>query len=241
MVKKGLMSSDKYCVLCAPVSVQDIQSVYELLFVSDPTRPVDARSIPWLGNIAFAAIKATPLMVILPSETRTDSPVFIHFDEVRAISDEVALSSACTFVLHLAKTELRFQCRTSTDYQDWIRCLTMAFEIAASSYQTNADDLRRRSSLLSAVQQQQQYQMQTQHIADAQPHVLVNQHFNQNGILRQDSMSQLFTASTPVRGSSSDFAGYLLADLMHSKQWLIRLIRLIHLVRLIGQSHLREQ
>ncbi|KAI8925976.1 hypothetical protein BC831DRAFT_512051 [Entophlyctis helioformis] len=208
-LKKGLLSSDKYVVLCAPLSVQDIQSVYELLFVSDPSRPVDARSVPWLGNIAFAAVKATPLLVILPSETRTDSPTFIHFDEVRAISDEVAVSSACTFVLHLAKTDLKFVCRTSTDYQDWIRCLTMAFEIAASSFQANAEDLRRRSTVLAAVQQQQQISYQQASQVSSQPHVLVNEHYQQHSIARHESMSQLFSAGSAA-GSSPN---------LHGQQW----------------------
>ncbi|EGF81661.1 hypothetical protein BATDEDRAFT_87639 [Batrachochytrium dendrobatidis JAM81] len=189
-LKKGLISSDKYMVLCAPISIQDIQSVYELLFVSDPAKPVDARSIPWLGNVAFAAVKATPLLVILPSESRADSPVFIHFDEVRAISDEVALNSACTFVLHLARADLRFVCKTSTDYVDWIRCLTMTFEISAASFQSNADDFNRRAQILSMVQQQQ-YSTPNQ-----QQHAPVNQHFgNGSGVARQDSYGQLYTAN----------------------------------------------
>ena len=64
-LKKGLISSDKYMVLCAPISIQDIQSVYELLFVSDPAKPVDARSIPWLGNVAFAAVKGMNIYSII--------------------------------------------------------------------------------------------------------------------------------------------------------------------------------
>ncbi|KAH9266327.1 hypothetical protein BASA84_001177 [Batrachochytrium salamandrivorans] len=202
-LKKGLISYDKFMVLCAPISVQDIQSVYELLFVSDPSRPVDTRSIPWLGNVAFAAVKATPLLVILPSETRVDSPVFIHFDEVRSISDEVALSSACTFVLHLAKTDLRFVCKTSTDYVEWIRYLTIAFEIAASSFLSSADDLCHRANVNSAMLQQNHHLQFMQPTSQTPPPGLAHQHYGASSIGggvsdigRLESLSQLY-ASTP--------------------------------------------
>ncbi|KAJ1341069.1 hypothetical protein BSLG_004539 [Batrachochytrium salamandrivorans] len=190
-LKKGLISYDKFMVLCAPISVQDIQSVYELLFVSDPSRPVDT-----------VRSHATPLLVILPSETRVDSPVFIHFDEVRSISDEVALSSACTFVLHLAKTDLRFVCKTSTDYVEWIRYLTIAFEIAASSFLSSADDLCHRA-MNSAMLQQNHHLQFMQPTSQTPPPGLAHQHYGASSIGggvsdigRLESLSQLY-ASTP--------------------------------------------
>ncbi|KAJ1330583.1 hypothetical protein BSLG_009345 [Batrachochytrium salamandrivorans] len=171
-LKKGLISYDKFMVLCAPISVQDIQSVYELLFVSDPSRPVDTRSIPWLGNVAFAAVK-------------------------------VALSSACTFVLHLAKTDLRFVCKTSTDYVEWIRYLTIAFEIAASSFLSSADDLCHRANVNSAMLQQNHHLQFMQPTSQTPPPGLAHQHYGASSIGggvsdigRLESLSQLY-ASTP--------------------------------------------
>ncbi|KAI8908446.1 hypothetical protein EDD86DRAFT_254327, partial [Gorgonomyces haynaldii] len=145
---KGLVfSPDKLVALCAPLTIQDIQSLYEQFFVSDPSRPVDTRSIPWLGAITLAATKKTPVLIILPSERfGPEQPQFITFDQVRAISDEVSLGVACSFILHLEKQDLKFLCKTSTDYQNWIKQLTAAFEMAAEAYDAQANDMKRKAT-----------------------------------------------------------------------------------------------
>ena len=57
VLKRGFVSIEKYLVLCAPLTIHHIQSVYESLFVTDPNKPVELRSIPWLGNITYATVK----------------------------------------------------------------------------------------------------------------------------------------------------------------------------------------
>jgi hypothetical protein len=88
----------KHVLLAAPRSVTDIHAIYQAMVASiDPTCVSDAKAIRFLGNIGFAAIKATPLLIILAPEVGhgvasgsrfrrqapSDSadPVFIHFSD----------------------------------------------------------------------------------------------------------------------------------------------------------------
>jgi hypothetical protein len=76
-----------------------------------------------------------PFMVLMQSENRTDRPEFVHLDGLDGISDEVTLGTACNFALHLPKTDMRFMCATSTDYQDWMHALEIAYGMIHASSQ----------------------------------------------------------------------------------------------------------
>ena len=58
-VKKGLMYTKKYAALCAPTTISDIQALYEFLFIAESNTPIplDEKAIPWLGSIAFSAVR----------------------------------------------------------------------------------------------------------------------------------------------------------------------------------------
>jgi hypothetical protein len=139
-VKKGLLpfSHRSYAALCLPNNVADIQSLYEFLFVNDGQAVMDEKSIPFLGNISFAAVKGIPFLVLLTSEVKTDKPQFIHLDGLTGISDEVNLKSACTFSLHFEKSDIQVTCTTSIDYQDWMTALEMAYGLVEKSRQTQS-------------------------------------------------------------------------------------------------------
>ena len=71
----------------------------------------------------------------MQSESKTDKPEFIHLDALAGISDEVTLGTACNFALHLTKVDIRFQCQTSTDYQDWMQALEIAYGLLHANTQ----------------------------------------------------------------------------------------------------------
>ncbi|KAJ3087999.1 hypothetical protein HK102_009801 [Quaeritorhiza haematococci] len=133
-LKKGFSSSKRYVVLCAPTSVDDIQTVYAAVFngeTAEGTPAFDPKSVPSLGNIAFAAVKGSPLLIILPQDQSNTNVQFVHFSEVVQFSDEVALATACNFTLHTVKADIRFAASTSTDYQDWMKAVKEALVIAS--------------------------------------------------------------------------------------------------------------
>ena len=74
----------------------------------------------------------------MQSESKTDKPEFIHLDQLAGISDEVTLSTACNFSLHLTRTDIRFQCQTSIDYQDWMQALEIAYGLLHANTQDYA-------------------------------------------------------------------------------------------------------
>jgi hypothetical protein len=148
---KRMFNKERIVVLCCPQTVQDVQHCFETFFTNDPTRPLDERHIPLLGNIAYAATKGTPLLIILPYERfGTEQPSFYPLDTLVSISDEVALRQACHFQLEMQDTELRFACKTSTDYQTWMHFLTIAFEMVAQNYTDK--DVKRKTRYLEMVE-----------------------------------------------------------------------------------------
>ena len=64
-VKKGLIATKKYAALCAPTTISDIQALYEFLFIAESNTPVplDEKAIPWLGSIAFSAVRGKFILI----------------------------------------------------------------------------------------------------------------------------------------------------------------------------------
>jgi hypothetical protein len=64
-IKKGLLSTKKFVALCAPSTVSDIQELYEFLFLAETDTPVpmDEKAIPWLGSIAFSAVRGSSNLI----------------------------------------------------------------------------------------------------------------------------------------------------------------------------------
>ncbi|KAI8826893.1 uncharacterized protein EV422DRAFT_593496 [Fimicolochytrium jonesii] len=129
--RSPLAPAKKFVVLCAPSTVEDLQLVFTLVFKQNPQKGLEPKSIQWLGNMASAAVKGTPLLIILSSETSTNNPTFIHFANIHAISDESQLRSACNFTLHVdgKPSEYRFGASSSTDYQEWNVAISNAMQI----------------------------------------------------------------------------------------------------------------
>ncbi|KAI8813841.1 hypothetical protein BJ742DRAFT_849164 [Cladochytrium replicatum] len=132
-VKKKVEVSNRFVVLCAPQTVDDIRALHRILFDEDPTEAMeDPRTTLYLGQITHAAVRGCPLLVIYPSEEkmRTDAPTFVQFLDVREIADEGRLNAACNFAVGLAsRTEIRFTTSNSSDYQEWYKELRAAFQI----------------------------------------------------------------------------------------------------------------
>jgi hypothetical protein len=78
-------------------------------------------------------VQRTPFLIILQSEIDTANPCFIHLDTLVDIKDEVVLNTACSFALNLGIRELKIQCLTSIEYQEWMAALDLAFQMVHSA------------------------------------------------------------------------------------------------------------
>jgi len=127
IMKKGYLIHKKhtkvFVILCSPLSIADVSTVYYSIFGGNG---IENRAAI-LGNIAFAAMEETPLLILLASEKETSRPIFIHFMNINSIDDEVKLGQACCMRLHTTKADFTFSAPTSTDYQDWIYAFKDAF------------------------------------------------------------------------------------------------------------------
>ncbi|KAJ3159302.1 hypothetical protein HDU86_001905 [Geranomyces michiganensis] len=125
--RTALPPTKRFVVLCAPLSTTDIRAVFSFAFKADPLGTLEHKQhLAWLGNIACAAVKGTPLLIILGADGGAGggnavAPVFVQFSDIRAISDETQLRSACNFALHVdvKPYDYKFAAASSTDYQQW--------------------------------------------------------------------------------------------------------------------------
>jgi len=147
ILKKGYLIHKRhtkiYVILCSPLSISDVSTIYYSIFGGNGGLENRAAI---LGNIAFAAMEETPLLILLASEKETNRPIFIHFMNINGIDDEVKLGQACCMRLHTTKADFTFSASTSTDYQDWISAFKDAYKKSHSSnrrktYNTDVDDV----------------------------------------------------------------------------------------------------
>lgn len=146
IMKKGYLIHKRhtkvYVILCSPLTISDVSTIYYSIFGG---RGLENRAAI-LGNIAFAAMEETPLLILLASEKETSRPIFIHFMNINSIDDEVKLGQACCMRLHTTKADFTFSTSTSTDYQDWISAFKDAYKKSRSvnkkkNYNANVDDV----------------------------------------------------------------------------------------------------
>jgi len=130
IMKKGYLIHKKhtkvYVILCAPLSISDVSTVYYSIFGGSGNGLENRAAI--LGNIAFSAMEETPLLILLASEKETSRPIFIHFMNINGIDDEVKLGQACCMRIHTTKADFTFSASTSTEYQEWITVFKEAFQ-----------------------------------------------------------------------------------------------------------------
>ncbi|KAJ3123149.1 hypothetical protein HK098_002148 [Nowakowskiella sp. JEL0407] len=130
--KKVVGVSRRLVVLIAPDCIDDILVLHKILFNEDPVeKGQNPNTIALLGQIASSAIKGCPLLILFPSDEKNDASniTFIPFYEVRDVSSEQRLGSACNFSVTLQnKAEYRFASSNSSDYQEWYKNLEAAFQ-----------------------------------------------------------------------------------------------------------------
>ena len=131
-IKRGLITFKRYVTLSAPTSMVQVQKVFETCFISDPYAPIQNRTIPWLGNISFAAVKKVPLLIISSNEQYED-PVFIPLDNTLWLREEEEMERPCCFEINIENQALVFSCNTSTAYQEWLAALHFAVGIAKAT------------------------------------------------------------------------------------------------------------
>ncbi|OUM70226.1 hypothetical protein PIROE2DRAFT_1637 [Piromyces sp. E2] len=133
MKKVGFIGIKKYLLLCAPVSITDVAVVYENLFSLEGKYKIESKAIPFLGHIAFAALKGTPLLIILSSEKNITNPTFINFADVKSVNDETKLRSACCMSICTNKSDYKFTAASSVEYQIWIQAFEEAYKISRNA------------------------------------------------------------------------------------------------------------
>ncbi|ORY78336.1 hypothetical protein LY90DRAFT_665063 [Neocallimastix californiae] len=147
IIKKGYLIHKRhtkiYVILCSPISIADVSTVFYSIFGRNGGLENRAAI---LGNIAFAAMEETPLLILLASEKETSRPIFIHFMNINSIDDEVKLGQACCMRLHTNKADFTLSASTSTDYQDWISAFREAYTKShqpskRKTINTNVDDV----------------------------------------------------------------------------------------------------
>ncbi|KAJ3271040.1 hypothetical protein HDV01_007121 [Terramyces sp. JEL0728] len=121
---RGLMDSTKQISLCKAKTLEDMQLLFEQLFVIDKYKPIHTRTLPWLGHIAKAAADETPFLVLFSHQQLfEEAPIFIHFNRATIIRDEVYLQKACSIEIQAGVKSYLFTCQTSIEYQEWIQQL----------------------------------------------------------------------------------------------------------------------
>jgi len=134
ILKKGYLVYKKthkvYVMLCAPVSIADVATVYHSLF---PGKEGIQNRAAILGNIAYAAMEETPVMILLQSEKNVTRPNFVHFIDVISVEDEVDIGAACSIRINTKDHLLYFSAPTSTEYQGWINAFQEAYRQAHSN------------------------------------------------------------------------------------------------------------
>jgi len=134
ILKKGYLVYKKshkvYVMLCAPVSIADVATVYHSIF---PGKDGIQNRAAILGNIAYAAMEETPVMILLQSEKNVTRPNFVHFIDVLSVEDEVDIGAACSIRINTKDHVLYFSAPTSTEYQGWINAFQEAFRQAHSN------------------------------------------------------------------------------------------------------------
>ncbi|ORX83491.1 hypothetical protein BCR32DRAFT_291978 [Anaeromyces robustus] len=134
ILKKGYLVYKKshkvYVMLCAPVSIADVATVYHSLF---PGKEGIQNRAAILGNIAYAAMEETPVMILLQSEKNVTRPNFVHFIDVISVEDEVDIGAACSIRINTKDHVLYFSATTSTEYQGWINAFQEAYRQAHSN------------------------------------------------------------------------------------------------------------
>jgi hypothetical protein len=134
ILKKGYLIYKKshkvFVMLCAPVSIADVSTVYHYLF---PGKEGLQNRAAVLGNIAYAAMEETPVMILLQSEKNVTRPNFVHFIDVLSVEDEVDIGAACSIRINTKDHVLYFSATTSTEYQGWINAFQEAYRQAHSN------------------------------------------------------------------------------------------------------------
>ncbi|ORX49254.1 hypothetical protein BCR36DRAFT_353646 [Piromyces finnis] len=141
ILKKGYLVYKKshkvYVMLCAPVSIADVATVYHSLF---PGKEGIQNRASILGNIAYAAMEETPVMILLQSEKNVTRPNFVHFIDVLSVEDEVDIGAACSIRINTKDHVLYFSAQTSTEYQGWINAFQEAYRQAHSNNDGTSED-----------------------------------------------------------------------------------------------------
>ncbi|TPX74513.1 hypothetical protein CcCBS67573_g04207 [Chytriomyces confervae] len=154
----------RHLLLAVPRETHDIQQLYELVFLhalpvnqgppddysdDQPEKRrgfknglvpdiLDNRVCMAFGYITKAAVEKSPVLIIMGSSVRQESPQFINMNTVDHFISEVELGIPGTLAFRAGKQEHRYSASSSREYQRWENAFLKAMQIVSQTRQSLA-------------------------------------------------------------------------------------------------------
>ncbi|KAJ3241766.1 hypothetical protein HDU81_010410 [Chytriomyces hyalinus] len=160
----SLTHVQRHLILAVPRETLDIQQLYEHVFLhalpvsqgppddySDdlPEKRrgfknglvpdiLDSRVCMAFGYITKAAVEKSPVLIIMGSSVRQESPQFINMNTIDHFITEVELGIPGTLAFRAGKQEHRYSASSSREYQRWENAFLKAMQIVSQTRQSVA-------------------------------------------------------------------------------------------------------
>ncbi|KAJ3257848.1 hypothetical protein HDU77_002533 [Chytriomyces hyalinus] len=155
----------RHLLLAVPKDTKDLQQIYERVFLhalpvtQGPTDDydseeeserghgfrngivpdiLDSRVCMAFGHIAKAAVEKTPVLIVMGSSVRQESPQFINMNTIDHFITEGELGIPGTLAFRAGKQEHRYTASSSREYQRWETAFLKAMQIVSQTRQTLA-------------------------------------------------------------------------------------------------------
>ncbi|KAI8840102.1 hypothetical protein BJ741DRAFT_647239 [Chytriomyces cf. hyalinus JEL632] len=152
----------RHLLLAVPKDTKDLQQLYERVFLHalpvthGPTDDydseeeserghgfrngivpdiLDSRVCMAFGHIAKAAVEKTPVLIVMGSSIRQESPQFINMNTIDHFITEGELGIPGTLAFRAGKQEHRYTASSSRDYQRWETAFLKAMQIVTQTRQ----------------------------------------------------------------------------------------------------------
>ncbi|KAJ3231334.1 hypothetical protein HDU81_003853 [Chytriomyces hyalinus] len=153
----------RHLLLAVPKDTKDLQQLYERVFLhalpvtQGPTEDYDSdedserrfgfrngivpdildnRVCMAFGHIAKAAVEKTPVLIVMGSSIRQESPQFINMNTIDHFITEGELGIPGTLAFRAGKQEYRYTALSSREYQRWETAFLKAMQIVSQTRQT---------------------------------------------------------------------------------------------------------
>jgi hypothetical protein len=141
-VRKGLLTLRRHITITNPQTIEEVQKVFEALFVKDLYSAIQNRSIPFLGQLAFHAAKGIPVIIISSNEYYED-PTFISLNYSLELREELEMEKPGCFEIVQDSQSISFKAQTSVDYQSLLGAI---HSVLQNAYGQNTQTLHKADS-----------------------------------------------------------------------------------------------